>query len=151
MENISESVCAIMSTYLGDSQEGDMCRKYSGKCEIKDEIEGKTYINGLLHSFDDKPAMIGSTGTKYWYYKGKQHREEGKPAVEYADGSMLYFNMGVLVRIINVPEFGAVQDILYSEVQKRLEKEKRERKERIEMSKYEQTTLLKNIMSYSFL
>ena len=39
-----------------------------------------TYLNGELHSYNDKPALINSYGAQYWYKEGKLHREDG-PAI----------------------------------------------------------------------
>lgn len=55
------------------------------------------YLNdnkGNLHA-EDGPAVIYSSGTKYWFKHGKYHREDG-PAVIYPDGSELYFFNGCI-------------------------------------------------------
>lgn len=33
------------------------------------------------HRGDDLPAVIRKNGTKKWYWKGKLHRNNGKPAI----------------------------------------------------------------------
>ena len=38
----------------------------------------------------DGPAIITSSGDKYWYKNGKKHRENG-PAVEYANGARMWY------------------------------------------------------------
>jgi len=48
---------------------------------------------GELHSFNDKPAVEYSTGTKKWYKDGKRHRLDG-PAVEYNDGYKAWYKEG---------------------------------------------------------
>lgn len=42
--------------------------------------QNKTYKNGLLHSYDNQPAVING---KYhvWYENGEIHRGDDKPAV----------------------------------------------------------------------
>lgn len=45
-----------------------------------------------LHS-DDGPAVEYADGTKMWYANGKLHRENG-PAVEQADGTKIWFDRG---------------------------------------------------------
>jgi hypothetical protein len=48
---------------------------------VKEERNGCTYANGVLHSFDDKPALIDVNGTQYWYRQGHGHRDGDLPAV----------------------------------------------------------------------
>lgn len=38
-------------------------------------------LDGKLHSFDDRPAMIFSSGEMHWYKHGKLHRDGGRPSV----------------------------------------------------------------------
>ena len=40
-----------------------------------------------LHSYNDKPAIISSYSSKYWYKNENLHRDNDKPAVIRADGS----------------------------------------------------------------
>ena len=40
-----------------------------------------------LHSHNDKPAIIYSDGTKYWFKNSKIHRDSDKPAVIWPDGT----------------------------------------------------------------
>lgn len=47
-----------------------------------------TELNGELHSYDDKPAIIYSGGDCFWYKEGKIHRDNGLPAVIYQYGSI---------------------------------------------------------------
>jgi hypothetical protein len=44
---------------------------------------------GQCHREDDLPAVEYADGTKVWYKNGKQHREDG-PAIEFADGSKVW-------------------------------------------------------------
>ena len=85
-----ESIFAEISCFLGDSPEGDLIRQYTGKIAIRHDIQGNTYKNGLLHSYDDKPALVEDLTNVYypqynakrftWYKNGKIHREGDKPA-----------------------------------------------------------------------
>jgi len=50
----------------------------------------------IRHSVEG-PAVVDSSGNRYWYYLGRLHREGG-PAVEYADGGSLWFLHGDLHR-----------------------------------------------------
>ena len=40
-----------------------------------------TTLDGEYHSFNDKPAMICSDGSKYWFKNGRLHRDNDLPAV----------------------------------------------------------------------
>ena len=50
------------------------------------------YFNGQLHR-EDGPAVEWADGTKYWHFNGKIHREDG-PAIEWADGDKLWYLNG---------------------------------------------------------
>lgn len=51
------------------------------------------YYEGKLHR-EDGPAVEYSYGTKFWYYYGNIHREDG-PAVEWTDGCKAWFLVGI--------------------------------------------------------
>lgn len=53
------------------------------------------YLNDLLHSFGDDPAVIHASGTKEYYREGKRHRIVG-PAVIHANGDLEYWVDGQL-------------------------------------------------------
>ena len=55
-----------------------------------------SYLDGVLHSFDNNPAVEYKDGTKMWFYRGKRHKIDG-PAVEYSDGTKYWFIYGNLV------------------------------------------------------
>lgn len=59
------------------------CRKRPGWALnlFKTEHNGNTYLDGRLHSFDDKPAIIDERGTKFWYKNGQVHRGNDLPAL----------------------------------------------------------------------
>jgi len=81
-----EFMFAMISSFL-PKRECEQVRKLAGNVVFKHEdIYGNTYKNGLLHSFDDKPAFTEynySDETLYtmWYSDGKYHRDGDKPAV----------------------------------------------------------------------
>lgn len=41
----------------------------------------KTYLDGLLHSIDDRPAIVYKDGRREWYKYGNLHRDGDKPAI----------------------------------------------------------------------
>ena len=47
------------------------------------------YLKGKLHR-EDGPAVERASGDKCWHLKGKLHREEG-PAIERANGSKFWY------------------------------------------------------------
>ncbi len=70
--------------------------------EVDDTCSKRTYIltykndlptGKLLHSFDDKPAIVCPNGHKEWYHHGLQHRENG-PAVIFDNGIKNYYWYG---------------------------------------------------------
>ncbi len=50
---------------------------------------------GLLHSFDDEPAVIYKDGTKWWYEDGEVSRRGDKPAVIWWNGVEEWWEAGV--------------------------------------------------------
>ena len=70
---------------------------------VKDILDGKTYGNGQLHSFDEQPAVIDhDDGTKYWYKNGKLHRDNG-PAKIWSNGDEQWWQNGLLHRDNDLP------------------------------------------------
>jgi len=57
-----------------------------------------TYLDGKLHSYDDKPAVISPDDTQLWYKNGKRHRDNDLPAVIYADSEQWWFQNDKLHR-----------------------------------------------------
>lgn len=47
-------------------------------------------VAGMLHSLDDKPAVIYADGTRWWYRGGRVHRE-GAPAIIWGNGVEEWF------------------------------------------------------------
>ena len=52
-----------------------------------------THLHGLIHSFDDRRAIVYPRGTQYWLEKGILHRDSG-PAVITHDGERHYYSHG---------------------------------------------------------
>jgi hypothetical protein len=75
-----EFMFAIIASYLGDSPEAAEIRKCAGNLVFRHEKQGRSYKNGLLHSFDDKPKKNIKTGALYWYKDGLIHRDGDRPA-----------------------------------------------------------------------
>jgi len=75
-----EFMFAIIASYL-PAYEGDDIRRLAGKVEFRHEdIYNNTCKNGLLHSFDDKPA-VSSQNVEKWFKDGLIHREGDLPAI----------------------------------------------------------------------
>jgi hypothetical protein len=54
--------------------------------------------NGILHSFNDNPAVIHNDGTKLWYQHGNLHRNNDQPAIVKDIGSKEWYQHGKLHR-----------------------------------------------------
>ena len=72
------------------SETGTLMRVMAMDIVIKDIRNNKTYANGLLHSFDDSPALINSYGDSEWYVNGKLHSANGYQAVTYLYGYQVF-------------------------------------------------------------
>lgn len=57
-------------------------------------IGKNTYRSNKLHSFNDKPAVIHSNNSQYWYQNGKLHRDNDQPAVIYSYCGKQYYKHG---------------------------------------------------------
>ena len=62
-----------------------------------------TIGNGKLHSFNEAPAMITSSGERRYYNMGVLHRENDMPAIIGPRGTRVYFNNGVIHRDGDLP------------------------------------------------
>ena len=51
------------------------------------------YFNGKLHRDNDKPAIVGSNEYKVWCLNNKLHRENG-PAIIFTDGTKSWYYNG---------------------------------------------------------
>lgn len=48
----------------------------------------------IISISEDKFCRADNLGNKFWYYKGRYHREDG-PAIEYADGTNIWLINGI--------------------------------------------------------
>ena len=70
----------MISAFL-PTEEGHDLRRVAGHVVFRSQDkDGHTYRNGLLHSYDDEPA-INEDDYKVWYKDGLIHTEGDKPAV----------------------------------------------------------------------
>ena len=61
-------------------------------------ITSHYYVNGQLHRDEGLPAVKYADGSKAYWVNGLRHREGGLPAVEWADGTKAYYKNGHLIR-----------------------------------------------------
>jgi len=59
--------------------------------------------NGKYNSYDDFPAVVWPTGTKFWFKHGKYHRDNDLPAIVYSDGTKFWFKNGKCHRDNDLP------------------------------------------------
>jgi hypothetical protein len=86
-----EFMFAVIAAFL-PSNEGDDLRRVAGSvCFRSIDKDGNTYMNGLLHSFDDLPA-INRGDYQVWYKNGQRHREGDLPAIISKDLKCWYIN-----------------------------------------------------------
>lgn len=52
------------------------------------------YVDDVIHSIDDNPAMISTDGEIRWYKNLLIHRDQGKPAIIRSDGCLEFFENG---------------------------------------------------------
>jgi antitoxin component YwqK of YwqJK toxin-antitoxin module len=75
-----EFMFAMIAAYL-PPEEGHDIRRIAGKVVFRyNDNEGRTYKNGVLHSYEDNPAVIDGK-RKEWYKDGEIHRDGDFPAV----------------------------------------------------------------------
>ena len=81
-KNYPECMFAMLSAFL-PKEEGHDLRRVAGNVVFRSrDRDGRSYRNGLLHSYDDEPAIVADNGTyKVWYKQGKIHREGDLPAI----------------------------------------------------------------------
>ena len=75
-----ECMFAMIAAFLPPNEGSDLRRAAGDVVFRSGDSDGNTYRNGLLHSFDDKPAKLYGK-YKEWYANGLLHRESDKPAV----------------------------------------------------------------------
>ena len=97
-KNYPSCIFANIASFLtGD--EASVLIPATGDVVVRSTDEkGKTYKNGLLHSYDDKPAFdrvsIHGKRMMEWYKDGVFHREGGLPAVDYGGGDLQWWVNG---------------------------------------------------------
>jgi hypothetical protein len=91
--NFPKEINASIACYLEDG-EGDYFREQTGDFIIKEIRNGKTYGNGVLHSFNNLPAEIYSNGSQLWYKNGLLHRDNDMPAEIYFGGTQKWYKNG---------------------------------------------------------
>jgi hypothetical protein len=67
-------------------------------CVINHTNRIEYHIDNKLHRDNDKPAVEWSDGTISWWQYGTRHRNNDNPAVEWADGTKLWWQNGELHR-----------------------------------------------------
>ena len=92
---------ALISTFVPEHFE--VLTELAGGLLIKEIRFGYTYGNGVLHSFNDEPAVNFSFGPKIWYRHGHIHRDNDLPAIVYDDGSKRWYQHGQLHRDNDLP------------------------------------------------
>ena len=90
-------MCATVAQFIGIGPFGDLIRVAAGPIEIREE-KNRTYMNSVLHSFNDQPAVENAHGDKYWYRHGKIHRDNDLPSIEYANGNKIWYRNGEIHR-----------------------------------------------------
>ncbi len=77
---------------------------FCGMCHREGDrpaVEGVNYIwrqYNNLHRSNDKPAVVGRTGYRAWYWRGERHRDNDLPAIIYSTGAKEYWIHGRYVR-----------------------------------------------------
>jgi hypothetical protein len=61
------------------------------------------YIDNKRHRDNDKPAIEYANGTKAWYQNGKVHRDNDNPAIILSDGSKSWYQNDKLHRYNDKP------------------------------------------------
>ena len=67
------------------------------QCEILPDGTKEWRVNGILHRDDGGPAVVWADGDKFWYSNGELTRE-GAPAIIRADGTQKWYKNGELHR-----------------------------------------------------
>ena len=97
-----KEINALISCYLRN-KEGKYFRDQTGDFIIKEIKDGDTYGNGVLHSFNDMPAVIDLFGTQSWYKNGKIHRDNNLPARIWNNRNEEWFQNGIYHRDNDMP------------------------------------------------
>ena len=82
-----EFMFAIVAAYL-PVREGFHLRRVAGNIIFRHvDTDGNTYKNGVLHSYNDLPAI-----RKEWYKDGELHRDGDMPAIIESNRQVWYKN-----------------------------------------------------------
>jgi hypothetical protein len=92
--SLPNEICALISTFLNE-HDGTFFRQLAYPFILKEIKNGKTYGNGLIHSFNDMPAEVWYN-KQYWYKNGQLHRDNDMPAVIDSNGREEWFKNGEL-------------------------------------------------------
>jgi antitoxin component YwqK of YwqJK toxin-antitoxin module len=88
---------AMIAAYLSPS-EGFHLRRAAGNLTFRHEdSEGRTYKNGVLHSYEDKPA-VNTLLYQMWYKNGELHREGDLPAIIDGEHYKIWYKNGYVYR-----------------------------------------------------
>jgi hypothetical protein len=89
----------LLSRFKIDEYKSYQLRIIKRRSYVVNDIYNIGYhIDNKLHRDNDKPAIEYASGSKEWYQNGKRHRGNDKPAVEYADGIKEWWSNGKLHR-----------------------------------------------------
>ena len=66
--------------FAADGSISDLFRVAGGPIEIREYRDERTYMNRVLHSFNDLPAEM-FYGDKFWYCNNKLYRDNASPKV----------------------------------------------------------------------
>jgi hypothetical protein len=100
--SLPREMYAELACFIGAGDIGDRLRIMARSVRIKHIHNDNTYLNGLMHSFNDLPAKIDNDGDQYWYCNGKLHRDN-KPAVICAGGNQYWYQHDKLHRNNDLP------------------------------------------------
>lgn len=120
-----EFMFAMISAFLPE-REGEDLRLVAGDVTFRHEKDGVSYKNGLIHSYNDLPAVVKGNiyewykngqfhregdlpariegDRKTWYIDGDRHREGDKPAYV-SKSTQLWFKNGKLHRECDQPAY----------------------------------------------
>lgn len=142
---LPEYIYSIVSCYCQELECFEALKNYFGKQYIIEVVDDSTYVNGVLHSINDKcakktpglrpltfskeewyrfgklhrdndlPAVCFADGTRDWYQFGQRHRDEDKPAIEDSFGCKEWYKFGKLHRDGHKPAVTYKSSVTYDE------------------------------------
>jgi hypothetical protein len=102
MDSLPDELWATIACFMGAGESGDLIRRRLTYGIRHRDRKGRTYVNGLRHSWDDQPAVVYHTGHawhKMWYQQGQIHRDNDLAAVIWSDGTHGWFKRGMCYRV----------------------------------------------------